>query len=77
MFGLPINVASLCICAVVYVFAFFPPVPNPAAAEMNWMIPVYGKILLLAFTYYMLRARHVYVGPVTYVKKEAERCIYS
>ncbi|KIX00815.1 uncharacterized protein Z518_09880 [Rhinocladiella mackenziei CBS 650.93] len=69
--GLPINIASLCFCAVVYVFAFFPPVPNPIAAEMNWAIAVYGGMLLLAFTYYVLRARHAYVGPVAYVRKTA------
>lgn len=70
-FGLPINIASLAFCAVVYVFAFFPPVPNPTAAGMNWAIAVYGGMLLLAFTYYILRARHAYVGPVAYVRKTA------
>ena len=67
--GLPVNLTSLCFCTVVFVFAFFPPLPNPAAAEMNWAIAVYGGMLLLASTYYVLRARHVYVGPVAYVRK--------
>lgn len=70
--GLYVNIASLLFCAVVYVFAFFPPVPNPAPSEMNWAIAVYGGMLLVAFVYYILRARHVYVGPVAYVRKTAE-----
>lgn len=70
-FGLPVNLASLVFCAVVFVFAFFPPVPNPAAAEMNWAIAVFGGTLLLALAYYELRAKHAYVGPVAYVRKTA------
>jgi hypothetical protein len=69
--GLPINIASLCFCAVVYVFAFFPQIPNPPAASMNWAIAVYGGMLLLASTYFMVRARHQYVGPVVIVRKTA------
>ncbi|KIY02245.1 uncharacterized protein Z520_02383 [Fonsecaea multimorphosa CBS 102226] len=70
-FGLGINMAALCFCAVVYVFSFFPPMPNPPAASMNWACAVYGGVVLLAFTYYAIRARHVYVGPVAYVNKSA------
>lgn len=67
--GLPINIASLLFCSVVYVFAFFPPMPNPKPIAMNWAIAVYGGVLLLAFAYYVLRAKHAYVGPVAYVRK--------
>ncbi len=70
-FGLPVNVLSLLFCLIIYVFAFFPPIPNPPAAAMNWAIAVYGGMLLLAFTYYMLWARREYVGPVAYVRKSA------
>jgi choline transport protein len=67
--GLPVNIISLLFCAIFYVMAFFPPIPNPPPAAMNWAIVVYGGILLLAFVYYIIRARHAYVGPVAYVKK--------
>jgi len=70
-FGLPINIASLLFCVIIYVFAFFPPVPNPPAVAMNWAIAVYGGMMLLGFIYYILRARHSYVGPVAYVRKSA------
>jgi choline transport protein len=67
--GLPINIASLVFCTTVYVFAFFPPVPNPPAIAMNWAIAAYGGVLLLASIYYILRARHAYLGPVAYIRK--------
>lgn len=67
--GLPINIISLLFCVIVYVFAFFPSEPNPPAISMNWAIAVYGGVLLLAGIYFIIRARHAYVGPVTYVRK--------
>ena len=71
-FGLVVNVAALCFCAVVFVFAFFPPLPNPPTGVMNWACAVYGGVVLLASIYYFVRARHVYVGPVNYVTKRAQ-----
>jgi amino acid transporter len=70
-YGLPINIGSLLFCLVIFVFAFFPPTLNPSAAAMNWACAVYGGVLLIAFTYYMLWARKNYVGPVMYVRKSA------
>ena len=69
--GLPINLASLAFLVIVFIFAFFPPLPNPPAVTMNWAIAVYGGVLLLAFTYYMIHARRNYIGPVEYVRKSA------
>lgn len=67
--GLPINIVSLIFCAIIYVFAFFPATPNPPPIAMNWAIVVYAGVLLLALTYYLFRARHAYIGPVAYVRK--------
>ncbi|RMD41004.1 hypothetical protein DV735_g4103, partial [Chaetothyriales sp. CBS 134920] len=67
--GLPINIAALLFCVVIYVFAFFPPIPNPAPGSMNWAIAVYGGVLLFSLLYFILRARFHYVGPVEYVRK--------
>lgn len=67
--GLPINIASLLFCTVVYIFAFFPPIPNPPPIAMNWAIAAYAGVLLVASIYYVLRARHAYVGPVAYINK--------
>lgn len=67
--GLPINIISILFCLIVFIFALFPPVPNPTPAEMNWAVAVYGGVLLIAFTYYTFWARKNYVGPVMYVRK--------
>ncbi|KAL2423477.1 putative amino-acid permease PB24D3.02c [Exophiala dermatitidis] len=68
-FGLPINIASLLFCFIVYIFVFFPSMPNPELVAMNWAIAVYGGVLVLAAIYFVLQARHHYVGPVAYVRK--------
>lgn len=54
---------------LVFVFAFFPPIPNPPSVNMNWAIVVYTGILLFAGMYYAISARHHYDGPVEYVRK--------
>ncbi|KAF2114202.1 amino acid/polyamine transporter I [Lophiotrema nucula] len=69
--ALPVNLLSLAFLVLMYVFAFFPPVPNPPASAMNWAIVVYAGVLGLAGVYYLVRARHFYDGPVEYVRKTA------
>lgn len=68
--GFAINVFSVLFLILVYIFCFFPPVPNPALEEMNWSILIYGVVVLFSLLYYFLKGRHVYVGPVEYVRKE-------
>ena len=67
--GLPINVISLCFLALAYVMIFFPPVIQPPLDAMNWSVVIYFGVLALSATYYFFRGRHVYVGPVEYVRK--------
>ncbi|KAH7112914.1 amino acid/polyamine transporter I [Dendryphion nanum] len=67
--GLPVNLLALSFMLLVYVFAFFPPVPHPVASGMNWAIVVYIGVLGIAGIYYVVRARHHYEGPVAYVRK--------
>ncbi|RMZ85432.1 hypothetical protein DV737_g752, partial [Chaetothyriales sp. CBS 132003] len=67
--GLPINIAAFLFCLVVYIFAFFPPEPNPPLSSMNWAIAVYGGVLIFAFIYFIFTGRFHYVGPVEYVRK--------
>lgn len=67
--GLPINIVSILFLLFLWVFAFFPAAPNPAPADMNWAILGYGSVIIFALVYYVFRGRHVYVGPVEYVRK--------
>lgn len=69
--GVVVNLLSLAFLVLIFVFAFFPPVPNPPAATMNWAIVVYVGVLGIAAVYYLVRARHHYDGPVAYVRKSA------
>ena len=71
MTGLIMNGLSLAFLVVIFIFCFFPPIPNPPPEVMNWACVVYSGVLLLALVYYLLRARHKYDGPVEYVRKTA------
>lgn len=68
-YGVIVNISALLFCALILVFAFFPPTPLPAPTSMNWAIVVYTGVLGVAGLYYVTRARHHYEGPVEYVRK--------
>ena len=68
--GLPINIAALIYLVVTLSFCFFPAAPNPTPASMNWASLMFGAVLILAFTWYFVRAKHEYDGPVEYVRKD-------
>jgi choline transport protein len=67
--GLALNVFSLVFLVFVYVFSFFPGVVDPTVAEMNWSILIHGAVIGFALLHYFVSARHVYDGPVEYVRK--------
>lgn len=53
-----------------FVFIFFPPIPKPPLASMNWSSVIYGGVLIVSFVYFVFTARRRYVGPVEQVKKD-------
>ncbi|KAJ4403480.1 hypothetical protein N0V91_006532 [Didymella pomorum] len=67
--GLPINIASIVFLVFVFIFSFMPMGPKPNAAGMNWSILMFGSTVVLSIAYYFVKGRHVYAGPVTYVRK--------
>ncbi|KAI6900695.1 amino acid permease [Hortaea werneckii] len=69
-FGLALNVTAVGFLVLVFVIAFFPPVPEPllAVVSMNWSILIFGVVVLFSMLYYFLWGRKVYVGPVEYVR---------
>lgn len=67
--GLPINIASIVFLSFVFVFSFMPMGPRPTAAGMNWSILMFGSTIIFSILYYLVRGRHVYAGPVAYVRK--------
>ena len=68
--GNVINVLALAFLVVSWVFQFFPSAPEPTAESMNWSVLIYGAVILLFGTYYFVRARHRYTGPVVHVRKD-------
>lgn len=67
--ALAINISSEIFLIIAFVLAFFPLFKKPDPANMNWNILIYGAVVLLSLTYYFLRGRYRYVGPVEYVRK--------
>ncbi|KAI7537202.1 amino acid permease [Hortaea werneckii] len=69
-FGLTLNVTAVGFLVLVFVIAFFPPVPEPllTVVMMNWSILIFGVVVLFSMLYYFLWGRKVYVGPVEYVR---------
>ncbi|KAF2402027.1 amino acid transporter [Trichodelitschia bisporula] len=69
-YGMAINAFSVLFLLLVFVMCFFPPEPNPPPSVMNWSIIMYGAVMLFSLIYYYFKGRHVYVGPVKYVRKD-------
>lgn len=70
-FGLPINIAALTFLTPVWFFAWWPLATPVSASTMNWASTMFGAVMIIAITFYLLKARHgQYVGPVVNVKRE-------
>ncbi|KAK5173807.1 uncharacterized protein LTR77_002488 [Saxophila tyrrhenica] len=63
-----VNGLAICFLSLAFVFLFFPAVPNPTAATMNWAILIYGAAFIFAGVYYFFKGRKEYEGPVNYVR---------
>ncbi len=67
--ALVLNAYSLAFLVIVFVFTFFPGSPNPTAAMFNFAIVIFAGVMIFAGIYYVVAARHIYDGPVEYVRK--------
>lgn len=67
-FGFLVNGIALVFLGVAFIFLFFPAAPDPTPASMNWSYLLFGFILGFSLIYYWIWGRHVYVGPVEYIK---------
>jgi choline transport protein len=68
-FGLPINIAALCVTIPLWFFLLWPLATPVTAKNMNWASAMYGGVMLFAIFYYAVFGRHVYEGPVMLVKR--------
>ncbi|KAF2475067.1 amino acid transporter [Lindgomyces ingoldianus] len=69
--GLPINLISLVFLIFIFFFSFWPGMVKPTVELMNWSSMMFGGTMIFALLFYFFRGRHVYDGPVTYVRKSA------
>ncbi|KAK1675403.1 amino acid/polyamine transporter I [Colletotrichum godetiae] len=63
--GVVVNVIAVCYLVFTCVFLFLPPFYPVTALNMNYAPVVLGAALLFGASYWLLRARKRYVGPLT------------
>ncbi|KAK4497668.1 hypothetical protein PRZ48_010321 [Zasmidium cellare] len=68
--GLPINIISLLFMLPVISFATWPLEQPVTPQNMNWSSVMFVGVLALAAIFYVVKARHVYVGPVVLIKRD-------
>lgn len=59
--GPVVNWVAVLYCAVTTVFFFFPDGPNPAPADMNYAIAVFGVMLVIAGGFWLAKGRAAYM----------------
>jgi amino acid transporter len=80
-FGSVINWVGVVYCAITTVFFFFPSAPNPAVADMNYAIAVFGIMLVITLVFWIVKGRITYLeteeaqGNIIYAQR-AERANY-
>ncbi|KAK4981162.1 hypothetical protein LTR28_003411 [Elasticomyces elasticus] len=65
-----VNIIAIWFLVLAFLMLFFPAVPNPNAASMNWAILIFGVIVIFFLVYYYIKGRHDYEGPVEYIRKD-------
>jgi len=68
-FGLFMKLVALGWLWLVLIIAFFPGIPDPTSATMNWSVVVLGGVVVFSAVYFVLYGRKSYDGPVAYVRK--------
>jgi choline transport protein len=69
--GALVNIVALCFLCVFWVFSFFPATEVVTTTTMNWNCLMFAIIIVVAALYYLVKARHEYVGPVMLVKRDS------
>ncbi|KAJ6087399.1 hypothetical protein N7467_006313 [Penicillium canescens] len=65
--GTVINGYAIIYVSIVVFFSFWPSKMDPTVETMNWSVLAIGGSVFLAIIYYVVRARHVYKGPIVEV----------
>jgi choline transport protein len=62
--GWLVNSLALLYTLIVTVFSFFPPVTPVTGVSMNWSCAVYGGTVLSGLSFWAVRGRHQWKGPL-------------
>lgn len=66
------NWVSVIYCGVTTVFFFFPGAPNPAPADMNYAIVVFGVVLVVSVSFWFVKGRLAYMHTADAALRVAE-----
>ncbi|RMY21314.1 hypothetical protein D0867_03407 [Hortaea werneckii] len=66
--GILINATAVVYGLWAFFWAFWPQATPIDAAGFNWASPIFAAVLLMAMSYFVLKARNEYFGPVTSVE---------
>ena len=64
MLGPCVNLVSIVYLTIILFFSFWPSEAAVTASNMNYCVAVTGSVLVLSATWYMIRGRRVYKGPI-------------
>lgn len=67
-FSIPVQAFAILFLILTWIFCFFPLARPVTADNMNWSVVVFGGVVILSLSYYVLHAKNVYTGPVTRVR---------
>lgn len=59
---------SIMVLLVIWVFSFFPLTKSVDPTTMNWSVAIFGAVVMVSLSYYVIHGRKVYKGPVTRVR---------
>ncbi|KAI6894785.1 amino acid transporter-like protein [Hortaea werneckii] len=68
--GLAVNLFSLCLTMPMLFFYAWPLYYPVTASNMNWSSAMLGSVTIMALVYYLVKGRHDYAGPVSFVISE-------
>lgn len=69
-YGMAVNMAALVFLTPIWFFYLWPIATPVTAQTMNWAVVMFGGIVVVSFTYYIVKGRHVYTGPVMLTKRD-------
>lgn len=62
--GAAVNMIAISFLLIIIFFSFWPPTYSPNTQSFNYAVVGTACVWIIATTYYILRARHIYKGPV-------------